>query len=138
MGAADPIGIINARVFVRSVGVQLVNSLIGEDLHVLFAAEMQAARGTGLDAGRLQPGAHAVRAQSTLVDFFGGCIELGNVEGAAGNAVLAADAVGLVEVHNAVLVLHNRALCGAGGQASGIFAVHALVFAHQPTDGAVF
>src|SRR5262249_903920 len=64
-------------------------------------------------------------------------VELGYVERAAGNAVLAADAIGLIEIDNAVGVLHNGAVRRAGDQATRLLAVHALVFAHQPLQAVV-
>src|SRR5262249_34283004 len=120
-----------------AVGSQLIDALDGLKLHVFFAAEVQAAGGTGLDAGRLQPRANAVRAQRAFVDFLRRGVEFGDVEGTAAHAVLAADTVLLVEVHDAVAVLNDGAVRGTGFQTPGILAVHALVLAHQPVEFAV-
>ena len=73
-----------------------------------------------------------------LKTFFVFVIELGNVERAAGDAISAADAVLLLEIDDAVGVLHDGAVGGAGAQAAGIGAVHALILAHQPHQRAVF
>src|SRR5262249_4922408 len=64
-------------------------------------------------------------------------VELGHVEGTPRLAVAAPDAGLGVDVDDAVLVLHDRAGSGAGGQATRVLAVHALVLAHQPDDAAV-
>src|SRR5208282_3208600 len=59
-------------------------------------------------------------------------------EGATGDAVAATDAVGLLEVHDAVGVLDDGAVGRAGSEAAGVGAVHALIFAHEPLQGTVF
>jgi hypothetical protein len=64
-------------------------------------------------------------------------IEFGDVEGAAGDAILAADAIVLLEIDDAVLILHDGVVGGAGCQAAGVGAVHALVLAHEPLERAV-
>ena len=69
--AADARRIVHARVLVRGVLAQLRGALLGEILHVVLAAEVQAAGGTSLDAGRLQPRAHAIRTQRALVNLLG-------------------------------------------------------------------
>src|SRR5690606_38526664 len=100
--------------------------------HVVLAAEDDGAGRAGLHAGRLQAHRHAVGTQGALV----GLLVLGgqtrDVEGAAGDAVAAADAVVLVEVNDAVGVLHDRAGARAGLQAARLGAVHAAVLADQP------
>src|SRR5579862_5878349 len=98
---------------------------------------MQTARGTRLDAGRLQAHADAVRAQRALVHFLGRRIEFWDVEWTAGDAILAANAIFLLEIHDAVGVLHDGAIGGTRAQTAGIGAVHALVFAHEPAEGTV-
>src|ERR1700682_5423863 len=125
--AADPLGILHARVLVRSVFVQLLYAPLRQVLHVVFAAEVQAAGGTGLDASRLKPRAHAGRTQLAFVDLLGLGVELGYVERAARNAVLAADAVFLIEVDDAVGVLHDGAIGRAGEQATRFGAVQASI-----------
>src|SRR5256884_5478103 len=60
------------------------------------------------------------------------------VEWAAGNAVTAADAVGLLEVHDAVGVLDDGPIGGTRRETTRGGAVHALVFSHQPHERAVF
>ncbi len=72
-----------------------------------------------------------------LWTFFVVGIELRNIEGAAGDAILAADAVFLLEIDDAVAVLHDGAVGRARAQAAGIGAVHALILAHQPAEVAV-
>src|SRR5690606_6799077 len=89
---------------------------------------------TGLHAGRLQPHRHPIRAQGALVGLpvLGG--EPRDVERATGDAVAAADAVVLVEVDDAVGVLHDGAGARAGLQAARLGAVHAAVLADQPFE----
>ena len=116
---------------------QLLGPLFGQDLHVVLGAEVQAARWTRFDAGRFQSGAHTVRAQRALVNLLGVRIELRNVERAAGDAELAADAVVLLEIDDAVFVLHDGAVGRAGMQAAGVGAVHALCLRISQREAAV-
>src|SRR5262249_49491320 len=81
--------------------------------------------------------AYAVRAQRTLINLLCFLVEFGDIERAAGNAILAADAICLIEVDDAIRVLHNGAVGRAGDETSRLFAVHALVFAHEPLQVAV-
>src|SRR5208282_6859527 len=81
---------------------QLPGASLGEILHVVFAAEVQATGGTGFDAGGLKPLAHAVDAERALEHLLGGRIELGNIEGTAAHAVSAADTVLLLKVDDAI------------------------------------
>ena len=105
--------------------------------HLLARAEADRPRGARLHARRLEAPGHPVDAHRALVDLLGGLIEAGDVEGAARHAVLAPDALGLVEVDDAVLVLHDRPGSRAGQQAAGLVAVHAAVLADQPGEIAV-
>src|SRR5260370_7728018 len=93
-------------VLMRGVLAQLLCAITGQLQHVRLAAEVEAARGTGLDAGRLEPRAHAVRAQRALVDLLRLRIKLGDIERAACDAILAANAELLLEIDDAVGVLH--------------------------------
>src|SRR5579885_1989868 len=136
--AADRLRVVHARLVIPEVLAQLLGALFGDEFHVVFRAELQAACWAGLDAGRLQALPHAVGTERALVDLLGRFVEARNVERAAGDAELAADAVLLLEVDDAVGVLHDGSVGGAGMQAAGVGAVHALVLAHQPLDGAVF
>ena len=135
--AADARRIVHSRVLVRGVFAQLLGALLGQILHVVLGAEMQAAGGTRFDAGRLQARAHAIRTQRTLVNLLGFVVELRNIERATGHAILAADAVFLLEIDDAVGVLHDGAVGRTRQQATWIGAVHALVLAHQPTEVAI-
>ena len=71
------------------------------------------------------------------MDFFRFRIELGNIERTARHAILAADAVVLMKIDDAVGVLDDRAIGGTRAQAAGIGAVHTAVLAHQPAKRAV-
>src|SRR5262249_45229888 len=74
----------------------------------------------------------AVGAQRALVGL---AVDLGDardVEGAAFDAVAAADAVLRHEIDDAVGVLHDRTRRRAGLQAARIVAMHAAVLADQP------
>src|SRR4029077_13787618 len=135
--AADAGRIVNAGILVRAVGFELLRALVGQVQHVCLAAKVQAARGAGLDASRFKPRAYAIRAERAFVDFLGFGVEFGDIEWAAGHAILAADAVFLIEVDNAIGVLHDGAVRRTGHQAARLFAVHALVFAHEPLHAIV-
>src|SRR5262245_13078621 len=116
---------------------KLRGARLGEAEHVGLRPELQAPGRTRLDARRLEPLPDAIRAQRALVDLLRAAVELRDVERTAGDAVLTADAVLLLEVDDAVRVLDDRAVGRARAQAAGILAVHALVFAHQPLQRAV-
>src|SRR5208282_2910693 len=137
MGPADGLWIVHAGVLPAEIFLQLLSALLGNEFHVVFAAELQAASWTRLDAGGFEPLADTVGAEGALVHALGRGIEARNIEGTAGNAEFAADAVFLVEVDNAVGVLHDGAVGGTRRQAARIGAVHALILAHQPLDRAI-
>src|SRR5690606_35808705 len=99
---------------------------------VFFGAEHNGAGGTGLDARRLLPHRHAIGTQSALVHFVVLLGDAWNVKGATGDAVAATDAVLLVEVDDAVVVLHDGARRRTGLEAARVFAMHAAVLADQP------
>src|ERR1035437_8170283 len=137
MGPADALRIVHARVFVGGVLAELRRAPFAKIFHVILRTEVQAARRASLYTGRFQPGAHAIGAQGALKDLLRRWIKFRNVEWASGNAVLAPNAIVLVEIDDAVLILHDGPIRRACRQASGIRAVHALVFTHQPAEGAV-
>ena len=99
---------------------------------------MQATRRAGLDARRLEPFAHAIRAKRALENAMRLRVHLRNVKRASGDAIAAADAIGLLEIDDAVGVLDDGAVRGTSRQAAGLGAVHALVLAHEPHQRAVF
>ncbi len=78
-----------------------------------------------------------VGAERALVDLLRHRREPRHVEGAAGDAVAAADAFVVVEVDDAVLPPEDGPGRGAGLEASGVDAVHALVLRHEPGEAAV-
>src|SRR5579864_587314 len=137
MRAADRLRIVDARLFKSEVVAQLFGTLFGDKLHVIFTAKLQAAGWASFDASWLQALTHAVGAERTLVNFLCRGIKFRDVVGTSGDAELAANAVFLLEVHDAVCVLHDGAIGGGRSQAGRIGAVHALVFAHQPLEGGV-
>ena len=98
-------------------GLELLHPLTAEGHHVLLHPEVEAPGRAGLDAGRLEPLADAVGAQRALVDLLGQRVELRDGERASRHAVLAADAILLLEVDDAVRVLDERARRGARAQA---------------------
>src|SRR5207244_1019219 len=118
----------------REIGMlaKLLGALAGKVQHVILAAEVQTARRAGLDARGLQPFANAIRAKSALENAMRLRVHFRNVKGAPGDAVAAADAIGLLEINDAVGVLHDGTVRGTRRQASGLRAMHALVLAHQP------
>src|SRR5215467_7798115 len=97
---------------------QLLRALFGEVQHVVLRTEMQATRGTRLDARRLESFADAVSAKRAFEHAVRLRIHFGNVERAAGDAVAAADAVGLLEIHDAIGVLNDGAVGRAGRKAA--------------------
>src|ERR1044071_7074870 len=116
---------------------QLLRALFRQRPHVGLRSELQAAGGARLDAGGLQPLPHSIRAERALVDLLRQRVEFRNVERTARHAVLAADAVLLLEVDDAVGVLDDGAVGRAGAEAARILAVHALILAHQPAERSV-
>ena len=135
--SANRLRIVDPGLFESEVFAQLFRTLLGDELHVIFAAKLQAAGRTSLDASRFEALTYAVGAERALVNFLRRRIELRNVVGASGNAKLAANTIFLLEVDDAVGVLNDGAVSRAGAQATGIGAVHALVFAHQPLNRAI-
>src|SRR5260370_27229762 len=111
---------------------QLLGAPFGKRLHVVLAAEVQAAGGAGLDARWLEPFAHAIRTQRALENTFRLRIQLRDIERASRDAVTATDAVSLLKIDDAVGVLHDRAVGGASRHASAIRAKHAIVLSHEP------
>src|SRR5258705_13594775 len=98
--------------------------------HVFLRPKVKAARGARFNAGRLKTLPYTIRAECAFKDFFGFRIELRDIEGAARNTVTAANAVILLEIDDAVLILNNDAIGRTRAQTSRILAVHALVLAH--------
>src|SRR5690606_398649 len=128
--------IVQAGVLVPA-GLEVLNAPGGVFDHLLLGAEHDRLGRAGLHAGRFLPHRHPVRAQGALVDPVVLLGQARDVERAAGDAVAAADAVFLVEIHDAVVVLHDRARCRAGLQAARVLAVHAAVLADQPLQRAL-
>src|SRR4029077_6132367 len=91
---------------------------------------------TCLDARRLQSDFHAIDAERALRHLSGLFAELRNFKWTARGAVAAADALGLIDIDDAIRVLHDRARRRTCLQAAGLRAVHALIFAHQPHQAA--
>jgi hypothetical protein len=135
--SANRVGIVNPGVLKTGDLAQLRSAIFRYKLHVFFGPEVQAPGGTCLDAGGLQASSHSVRAERALVNLFRVGVEFRNIEGAARDTELAANAVFLLEIDDAVGVLHDGAIGRTGPQASGIFAVHALVLAHEPCKAAI-
>src|SRR5438445_7542093 len=140
----DDAGSANARRSVhsgvRAIGMlaKLLRAPFGKKPHILLTAEVQPARRAGLDARRLEPFADAIRAQRTLENAMGLGVHLRNVKRASGDAIAAANAIGLLEIDDPIGVLHDGAVRGTRRQAAGLGAMHALVFAHQPHQRTVF
>src|SRR2546422_2426755 len=112
--------------------LQLGHALVGRLEHLVFRAELQATGGARFNAGPLEAKRDAVSSGRAFVNFLGLSVELGDVKRATSDAVAAANTVLLLEIDDAVVVLHDGAWRGASFQASGLGTVHALVFAHQP------
>src|SRR5690606_39286620 len=102
--------------------------------HVVLAAEADRPGGAHLGAGRLHADRHAVGAQRAFVRPVVHGRDARDVEGTAGDAVAAADAVLADEVDDAVRVLDDRPRRRAGLEAARILAVHAAVIADEPLE----
>src|ERR1700744_4322877 len=92
---------------------------------------MQAASRTRLDARRFQSRAHTIHAQRALEYFSRPRAELRNIKRATRHAVSAADAMLLLEIDDPVHILNDRAIRRTRRQATGILAMHALIFPHE-------
>src|SRR5713101_7501205 len=131
MGAAHTRRIVDSSV-IQTVRGQLGDSSLGLSEHLLPRPEGDGIGRAGLYARRLESRADAVRAQRALVDLPRRRADPGDVERAARHTELAADAVLLHEVDDAVGVLHDRPGRRTGLQTPRVFAVHALVFGQRP------
>ena len=137
-GSAHACRIVDARLLDSVVLTKLLGASLREVHHVVLGSEVETAGGAGLDASRLQSLAHPVNAQRALEHLLGRGIELGNIERTSADTIAAANAILLLKINDAIGVLHDRAIGGTRLQASRIGAVHALVFAHEQRDAAVF
>ncbi|MCY1359427.1 hypothetical protein D9M69_459980 [compost metagenome] len=131
VGAADARRVVEAGML-EAARLEVDDAFGGVLLHVFLGAEDDGAGGAGLHAGRLQPDRNPVGAEGALVGLVVLLRDARDVEGAAGDAVAAADALVLVEVDDAVGVLDDGAGARAGRQAARVVAVHAAVLADQP------
>src|SRR5580692_7635843 len=113
-------GVIYAGVGVRRVLAQLRGAFLRGILHVFFAAEVETAGRTRLHTGWLEARAHTVGAQRTLMDLLSDRIEFRNIERATSHAILAADAIILLKIHDPVGVLDDGAIRGTRAQATGV------------------
>src|SRR5215510_12399500 len=91
-----------------AVGFQLIDATIGDLDELFFRAELQAAGRTRLDASGFKAIGDAVGAERAFVDLLGPLVQPRDVERAASHAVFTADAILLLEVHDAVGVLYDR------------------------------
>src|SRR6202521_4652977 len=101
-GAANARWVIHTSFREVRVVAKLLGASFRKELHIVLAAEVQASRRTRLDTRRLQPFAHAIRAQRALEHAVGLGIHLWNVERTAGDAVAAPDAIGLLKIADAM------------------------------------
>jgi hypothetical protein len=60
-----------------------------------------------------------------------------NIEWTTGNAITAANAVILLKVDDAVFIFDDGSICRTCTEATGIFAVHALILPHKPHQIAI-
>ena len=138
MRAANARRIVNSGIGESGILAKLRRPCFRQFLHFRFRPEMQAARRARLDASRLEAYRHAVIAQRALENFARRRTEFWNIERTARHAIAAADAVRFLEINDSVGILHDGAIRRASRQAARIFAVHALIFAHQQHHAAVF
>src|SRR5690606_34140732 len=107
--------------------LQVGDAKLGVLDHPLLGAELDRAGRADLGAGRRLAYRDAVGAQRALVGLVVLLRDPRHVERAAGDAVAAADAVLLVEIHDTVGVLHDCTGGRTGLQAARVLAVHAAV-----------
>src|SRR5215831_7018918 len=136
--AAHSRRIVYARFRETVMIAKLLGPPLGNFLHIVLAAKVQASCGTRLDARGLQPFTDAVRTQRALINSLRFMIEFRDVKWTAGDAIAAAYAVFLLKIDDAVGVLDYGTIRWTRRQASRLRAVHALVLAHQPHQRAVF
>src|SRR5258708_1763982 len=79
-----------------------------------------------------------VRTKRTLEYFLRRRVELRHIERATDRTVLAPDAFVVIEINDTVFVLDDGPLCGTGGEASRVGAMHAALLSHQPLQRSVF
>src|ERR1700681_1631183 len=120
--SADTLRVIQHRVLEAGI-LELRHTRVRQRDHVFFRAELQAAGGTRFDARRLEPHFDAIDAERALRHLSGLLAELRNFKRTAGGAVAAADALGLIDIDDAVRVLHDGAGCRARLETAGLRAV---------------
>src|SRR5690349_15072975 len=98
---------------------------------------MQAPSRTRFNASRLQSLRNPVHTQRALENLSRRGTEFRDIKRATGNAIPAADTMLLLEIDDAIHVLHDGAVGRTGDQASRLLAMHALVLAHQELQSAV-
>ena len=86
----------------------------------------------GLHASWLETSFYTVNTHVAFVDLFCFLIEPRDVEGASSNTELAADALILIDVDDAVLILDDRSWGRTGVKAARLFAVETRVLLNEP------
>src|SRR5579862_1975954 len=99
---------------------------------------MQAANRARFDAGRLESNRDAIIAERAFEDFARFRTEFRNVEGTAGHAITATDAILFLKIDDPVRVLHDGGIGRACGEAAWILTMHALILTHQQHEAAIF
>src|SRR5258705_13118421 len=94
--------IVDTRVLMRGMLLQLRRPLLGQVLHVVFASEVQTTGRTCFYTRGFQARAHAIRTQRAFVNLLRLGIELRNIERTTRDAILAADAMFLLKIDDAV------------------------------------
>src|SRR5436190_2186353 len=135
--AADRRRVVDAGILEAGVVTKLPGASISQRPQIRLRAELEAACRTRLDARRLEPLSDAIGAERALVHLLRQAVELRDVERTTRDAVLAPDAVLLLEIDDAIGVLDDGAVGGTGAKAARIFAVHALILAHEPLERSV-
>src|ERR1700722_11516825 len=106
MRSTDARWIVNAGVCESRMIAELRRALFRQISHLRLGAEVQTARWACLDASRFQPLRDTIHAQRTLKNFLRFRAEFRDIERASAHAISAADAMVLLEIHDAVHVLH--------------------------------
>src|SRR5690625_1633016 len=129
MRSAHPLWVIEASIFKPS-GLQILDALLRMLFHILLGTKSNGPGRAGFYASRLLTYRNTVRAQAALIYLIVLFRHAGYIKRAARNAIATADAVFLIEIHNAIGMLHNGPWRGTSLQTTRVNAVHAAILAY--------
>src|SRR5258708_1422324 len=106
-GTANTGWVVHPRIREIRMIAKLLRSSLRKELHIVLAAEVQAPRGSRLDARRFQPFAYAIRAQRALEHAIGLRVHLWNIERTARDAVAAPAPLAFLKTHTPIRIPHH-------------------------------